>query len=692
MLHLFSNKIYSLLFTAFVASVLFALFFLFLPKIEKYQINLVSSVNTLNKEFFIYHDINSDGTSEGFNFIANNSNGLSHYVFYKNGKQLYQHNPMGKFFNEKHYCFGDFDHDKRKELYLFWYRNDSLFVNVILAETEALLAENVFITTITFDQNNLDSHVENFHFTDVDGDGFDELFINLGCGFSVTNRKNILYNIRKNEISISPSKGIVLYHSARFLDISGDGIPEIFGDRKSHGNTKPDYFLSDQKLWLTVPDVRHNELFPPKYLGEYPGTVFTTPVFSDKTPMIAAFCVDFGEDYDSTNLAVYNTSGDLARKINLPYKSSMYNSILTGFPESHPENLRLVHSDGKITEYNCRLEEIGSRKILPFIDCWKRIDIDGDGEEERILQGTHHDLFITRNDFSHAVRFEPDEFISLLAVSVMEEKGKPNQLSLSTDRYQYVLDYSKNPLYTYRIVIFIVLWFSLFSFLHYTGRFYQKIAVKKYESEKQLAHLQVSALEKQLTPHFNLNILNSIGALYENHEISQAQYYMGKYSKLLRNLLIRSGKIAVTVEEELEFTRDYLELEKLRMNHLFEYTISGEEEFLEVQIPKMLIHTFCENAIKHGIRHLEQNGRLEIAFSRQKNLLKILVSDNGIGREKSRQYSQLSTGKGLKILNQTLDLFFQLKQIRINYSISDIYDERKTAKGVRVDIQVPLKS
>ncbi len=684
-----SNKFHSVIFTIAITSVLFTLFLLSLPAIDKFKAKTISSASNFENETLVYNDIDFDGNSEGFHFLTNPNNGLSHYVFYKNGKQLYQQNLKGSFFPVNYFCFGDYNHDNQNELFLFWYIEDSLFVNVINAISEEIIAEKVFVTTFTFDHKTIDSILDNFYFFDSDKDGYDELFFSMSCGFSVINRKNILYNVKKNKFKISDPRGVILYSPAVFKDISGDSIPEIFGTRSSHGNTKTDYFLTDQKVWLFLADIQHQFKFTPKAIGDYPGMVATAPLILNEKPAIAALIVDYGETYDSTFLAICSIDGEIMNKVKLKYSSALHNSIFKSFPETYPNNIRILMSEGTLMEFNSALEKTKTDQMFPFIRLYDCLDIDGDNSIENIFLGNQYNMIITDHDFKNPVSINLENIEFLKNMSIVKEKDKNNLLSVVTKNLRYLIEYRKNPFYNFRFAIYLMSWSVLFSMIFLAGRFYQKLAIKKYESEKQLATLQISALEKQLTPHFNLNILNSIGALYETHDTSKAQYYLGKYGKLLRDLLMRSDRIVVSMEEELDFTRNYLELEKLRMNNSFEYKISGEADFLNVEIPKMLIHTFCENSLKHGLRHLRKNGRLDIRFLKENLFIKIIVSDNGIGRTKASQYSLMSTGQGLKILNQSLNIYFQLKNVKITYKISDIYDDAGNQAGTEVEITIP---
>jgi len=231
------------------------------------------------------------------------------------------------------------------------------------------------------------------------------------------------------------------------------------------------------------------------------------------------------------------------------------------------------------------------------------------------------------------------------------------------------------------------LFFGIFIFI---GGLFQLIAKRRYETEKRLSEIQITALEKQLNPHFSLNVMNSIGALYESTDIEKARHYFGKYAKLLRSMLFLSGQISIPLEDELEFVRNYLDLEKLRMNNSFDYQILVKDNVPKIGIPKMLIHNFAENAVKHGIRHLTKKGEIIIHTETSGKAVNISISDNGVGREKAREYSSMSTGKGMEILDETLKLYFTLNHVKITYKISDLYRENGESAGTKAEITIPL--
>lgn len=213
---------------------------------------------------------------------------------------------------------------------------------------------------------------------------------------------------------------------------------------------------------------------------------------------------------------------------------------------------------------------------------------------------------------------------------------------------------------------------------------------KKLETENRLAQLKLLSLKNQLDPHFTYNAINSIASavLKENKEL--AYTYFVKLSKLMRAIVGSSEILVCSLKEEVEFVKDYLEINKFRFQEKFNYTMSvGPEVNMNISIPKMVIQSFAENALKHGLYHLKVPGNLIISIFNDNVDLKIIIEDNGIGREAAQKFKQSSTGKGLMIIKGYCDYFNKFNQRKIDWSIIDLYNEQGMACGTRVVVNIP---
>ena len=197
-------------------------------------------------------------------------------------------------------------------------------------------------------------------------------------------------------------------------------------------------------------------------------------------------------------------------------------------------------------------------------------------------------------------------------------------------------------------------------------------------------------MRNQLDPHFALNILNAIQSLFYQKDFDKAKLLLSRYGKLNRAALQNAEKIAINLEDELDFVENFLALEKFRFEERFDYFIKVDKslEVEEIQIPRMLIHTFAENAIKHGLFPKGEGGVLKINIHKKENRLLISIEDNGIGRAKSQELKTTNNGKGLNIIQEIVKLYNKLQKTEISVQTIDLFEENK-ALGTRVEISIP---
>jgi LytS/YehU family sensor histidine kinase len=205
-----------------------------------------------------------------------------------------------------------------------------------------------------------------------------------------------------------------------------------------------------------------------------------------------------------------------------------------------------------------------------------------------------------------------------------------------------------------------------------------------------LLTLQLQGIKAQLDPHFTFNTLNSIASLIYLEDRHAAYDYMRKFTQLLRSMLNDAEKIYRNLGDEIEFVTTYLELEKLRFGEKFNYEIEiGEGVSKLEQVPKLVLQTFTENAVKHGIMPSLSVGLVKISVVREKDYLRITIEDNGVGRKNSAGQSE-STGKGLKLTGEFYEILNRLNKKPIRHVITDLYNASGDPAGTRVEVWVPL--
>jgi two-component system, LytTR family, sensor kinase len=150
------------------------------------------------------------------------------------------------------------------------------------------------------------------------------------------------------------------------------------------------------------------------------------------------------------------------------------------------------------------------------------------------------------------------------------------------------------------------------------------------EAKLQVTEAQLQALKMQLHPHFLFNTLNSISALLEE-DPEAADQMLARLGDFLRMTLENSGAQQVTLQEELEFLRCYLEIERVRFHDRLTVNMLIEPATLEARVPNLILQPIVENAIRHGIVSRIAPGQLEISATLTGGALQLQVKDNGPG-------------------------------------------------------------
>lgn len=230
---------------------------------------------------------------------------------------------------------------------------------------------------------------------------------------------------------------------------------------------------------------------------------------------------------------------------------------------------------------------------------------------------------------------------------------------------------------------------SFFLFLLFVAWLVRQRILRMQRRQREIDRLKYRAVRSKYIPHFTGNVLNSISYLMTKDR-EQAQKYITEFSQFSSQTLLNSENIYRTLAEELEYARLYLELEKLRFEDRLEYALSvSPDADQSLRIPAMILQTFCENALKHGLRHKNGVGKVNIAVRIETNYHILSVEDNGIGREKARQMKTEGTGEGLSIIEQQLSLFYTSKNQKARMEIIDLYDNENQPSGTRFEVYIP---
>ncbi len=206
---------------------------------------------------------------------------------------------------------------------------------------------------------------------------------------------------------------------------------------------------------------------------------------------------------------------------------------------------------------------------------------------------------------------------------------------------------------------------------------------RKAKEQQRKIELEQKVLRAQMNPHFIFNSLNSIQRIFIEGDVDLANEYISDFGKLLRIILENNGKKRVSIQNEVETLKLYLDIESIRLEGKIEYTIdiSPKIDVLNNLIPPLIIQPFVENAIWHGILPKEDDEMGVIVVSLDKESDKFLIcsiTDNGIGIKKSLEMKGKNghVSKGMSITEERLGHKIQVEEM--------------DAGGTKVTLKIPL--
>lgn len=274
---------------------------------------------------------------------------------------------------------------------------------------------------------------------------------------------------------------------------------------------------------------------------------------------------------------------------------------------------------------------------------------------------------------------------------LLEVRGmSPNGTYTNTLQYEIV---SKEIFYRSKPFIIGVSLFVLFSLLLFNHSQQQKVR-KNLEQKIKMMQLESRAFRAQMNPHFISNVLNGIQSVMTLKGELEANRYINNFSKVLRHTLNISNFELIPINEEIEYLKSYIELEKFRLNHQLEVNFKLKNRFnANVMVPCMLFQPIIENAVVHGLMPKDGNKLLDITFEIRDNYIIGTILDNGIGIEKSKNRK---TGEGNKkiswattILHERIEIFNSLNPNKISLTIED-RSKCENTNGTKVVISIPL--
>lgn len=208
------------------------------------------------------------------------------------------------------------------------------------------------------------------------------------------------------------------------------------------------------------------------------------------------------------------------------------------------------------------------------------------------------------------------------------------------------------------------------------------------KNKKNILETEQRLNRARMNPHFFFNTLTTLQklALTQNNGQAMASN-LAKFSNIMRETLESTYKDYISIEQEMEFLNQYLEVQKIRFPQTFSYQVSAQASVAvdELQIPSMIIQPFIENSIEHGFAGVTYPGVIDVQFEKDNQNLIITITDNGNGlNTQPKQNNHIS--RASQIINDRLYLLNRKLKTKAHFSINN----RVNGNGVVVKIHLPI--
>ena len=276
--------------------------------------------------------------------------------------------------------------------------------------------------------------------------------------------------------------------------------------------------------------------------------------------------------------------------------------------------------------------------------------------------------------------FNDEKKIAITKAEIQFEADKKQALSTAAIQREKII---KDAL---AVICVIVLFASLALFVFYKRRRNALQAQKDLVFASKVTDTEMKVLRLQMNPHFIFNSLNSVSNYISKNDTKNAGYFLDHFASLIRKTLESSEEKEISLADELKMTVLYMQLEASRLNQKFTYDIAVADSIAadDVLVPPLILQPFVENSIWHGIAPKQGNGQIKIEVTRDGELLKLAVTDDGAGRQQRSNTGRKSFG--VKITADRLALLNYSKQPHMGIEITDL------EQGTRVIIKLPYKA
>ncbi len=660
---------------------------------EKYLLELEKAgfAGNLNNNPKVYfEDLDADGQLEQIeSFRQPQANAFSFQYFGADGGMIDQVNFPGVYDSRTdRLYFADADKEGHKEVYAFSFENDSLILRWIqLTPKEGGFHRLPICELRTYRDSLYDYTIGDVHCLDIDNDEQKELVFAITGGYSIVPRQIFKVDIVNRKVYQSENTGCA-NTILKFADLNGDGKLEIIGE----GEVPPireemNLPFNKPAPYLKVLDADLNYFFPPiKFYSGIQGMTRTFIVQNNQGKEL--LCAFLSSSSECPPLVVYriNPEGEIKDSLLLSVnEKSRYKSVF----QNEKGNYLSPVGRGILVEFASDLKVVGEHDLglgsrASFCG---QYDLNKDGLDEMFFRDYSGKTFYV---FSDHFRWRKQ-------INFQEVHYSPTRMNLGENKFYLanktgykIYSFTKNPLYLLRFPVYLGIYLLSVLLVYSFQKIIETRLKERYELNSRLNELQMRTFRNQLDPHFIFNTFNTIASVVKQGRNEEAYGIFMKFSKLFRLNLENTEDILISLRDEIDVVKNYLDIQRFRFGDLFNYEVNIANEFdCQIRIPRMLIQVHVENAIYHGLKPKKEKGKLSVNVSGDSKKIEIEITDNGIGRKKAKELKTGNTGLGIKTISKYIEVYNQQFNKKLKQEIIDLEKNGK-AVGTKVKLCIVL--
>lgn len=280
---------------------------------------------------------------------------------------------------------------------------------------------------------------------------------------------------------------------------------------------------------------------------------------------------------------------------------------------------------------------------------------------------------------------EKNRQITEIETKYQTEKKEKELIELTAENDRNKLTILKNIYFLYSL-------FAMIMLILLTGFFLFR--ENRIKNRQKTLELEQKLFRSQMNPHFIFNSLAAIQFYITKNKPIEASAFLSDFAKLMRLVIENSREEYISLDQEIETMKYYLEMQKLRFENNFSdsFEVDKNLEIDYVMIPPMLTQPFIENALEHAFTNKRENNQLFIRYHQENGYLNVEVEDNGIGRKEAlKQKNPKHKSFALSVTKSRLEKLNRRKSQKIHFELIDLKSGTGEASGTKVKFSIPLK-